>query len=626
MSQKLLWQKTRHSRLCFYGHLLFILILLPLLTDRVYAQSAVTMDGQLSIVVADDFENKRSELLYFLEPLQTDKTSQKPDQNYRLRFNGNPPANLKPGDRIRVAGTLSGNELMVAPGLSIQSLASPKAKVAAAPIVVGPRKVLAILVNFNDKVLPCTAPNIQGLLFTDIDSISNLYWESSYHNLSLTGDVVGPYTIPYSSASGECTTNYYNWSNAANILALDAGINFNNYIHIVYFFPTPATCYARGLGEIGPNPPIYRTKSWIFECSDWSDWVVAHELGHNLGMYHAATLTYEYGDASDPTGIPNSLRQNNGPHKVKMGWVPPSRVYDVTCSGTYKIAQLETEVPDIQVLRISKPDTNEYYYASYRVPTGFDTTLGSEYVNRTNIHRWHEPNPYDPKHTYFLAGLGDTEVFNDPVNGITVTQLNHDSNHSTVSISLANNLNTCTASATTTQTLTATLTFTQTATPSVTATVTQTLTASLTFTQTATPSVTATITQTEMATPTSTYTETVTVTKTPVATATATATHKPLQPFLDKVVTYPNPLREDTLTFYFYSDTGDSGTIRIYTVNLQCVQNIDLLNVSRGENFVTWNGKDFRGMDCANGLYYYSITIKRNSLPYSAWGKLAILR
>ncbi len=82
-------------------------------------------------------------------------------------------------------------------------------------------------------------------------------------------------------------------------------------------------------------------------------------------------------------------------------------------------------------LKIFKPDTNEYYYLSYRAPIGFDANPDTSYFHgRTSIHRWD-----GTRDTYLLSLLADGERFVDPVNEITVTQMSHAADRTTVQVS-----------------------------------------------------------------------------------------------------------------------------------------------------------------------------------------------
>jgi hypothetical protein len=220
--------------------------------------------------------------------------------------------------------------------------------------------------------------------------------------------VVGPFTVDYTSTE---SCSYYSWAYAADAAAQVSGIDLSGYNRRVYVMPSNV-CGWSGYGTFSGNP----SRAWIFRCDRAGAY--AHELGHNFGMHHASTPSAEYGDNSDVMGSTTAgLRQVNGPHKAQMGWIPPEQVRNVTASGLYDVAPLEVDPWDAlapQVLKIAKPDTNEYYYLSYRRPLGFDANLSSTYLEQLNIHRYKGSGTVP---TYFLDALGDGESFTDAING-----------------------------------------------------------------------------------------------------------------------------------------------------------------------------------------------------------------
>ena len=66
---------------------------------------------------------------------------------------------------------------------------------------------------------------------------------------------------------------------AADAAASASGFAVGAYDHVLYFMPNSPACDFGGLGEL----PGRRT--WSNGYLD--TWVIAHELGHNLGAHHA---------------------------------------------------------------------------------------------------------------------------------------------------------------------------------------------------------------------------------------------------------------------------------------------------------------------------------------------------
>lgn len=396
--------------------ILFFLIILPVLFCLTLTGSAkendvgtaVTITGELAVLVMDDFDKKTAKYSYHLKDLETNEV-------YNLNFTSHPSKKVKTGAVVTVRGKAVGNEIyLFADGESQIETVLP-----ATVLVAGEQKTIVIVANFLDQSVSCSASDIQDRLFTDPVNLSvdDLYQEMSFGQLWFAGQVAGPYTLNFDSASA---CNIAAWADAADAAALSGGINIGAYNRKVYVMPRSNPCGYIGVGTVGGNP----SRSWIFRC-DQGD-CFAHELGHNLGMNHAATLTDEYGDTSDIMGYGGfGLRQINAPHQDQMGWLNPVQIQAVVNSGTYSIAPLEldsTQAAAPQILIIPKPDTGESYYLSYRQTIGFDANLASTYYRGLNVHR-HKTD--SALRTYLLTVLADGDSFADSVNELTITQVNH---------------------------------------------------------------------------------------------------------------------------------------------------------------------------------------------------------
>jgi uncharacterized repeat protein (TIGR01451 family) len=389
--------------------------------DQLSGEGPVTVTGILTVLHGDDFANKRSKNFYYIKDSKTKET-------YQLRFAKKVPGHLRSGATVKARGRAKGGELYLALDESgqesLETLLPAQVKVA------GEQKTLVMVANFLDASLSCSVDSIEDLMFTDpVDnSVDDLYTETSFGEIWLTGQVVGPYTIDYTKD----VCNVEAWANAADAVAQAEGVDTGDYSRKVYVLP-PSACPGSGYGTVGGNP----SRAWIFTCH-LPD-VFAHELGHNLGMGHAATPSWTYGDTSDVMGLGGGpLRQINAPHKEQMGWLPPEQVAALTENGVYNIAPLELdpfEAPAPQALKIFKPDTNEYYYLSYRRPIGFDANLaGSRYLDHLNVHRYIGDG--SGSRTYALNTLADGESFIDSINNISITQISHSDAYVTVQVQM----------------------------------------------------------------------------------------------------------------------------------------------------------------------------------------------
>lgn len=377
----------------------------------------IDITGELTVLHGDDFEHGRGQYFYSVQDQAT-------GQQFDLHFPGTPPGHLKSGATVTVHGSGKGRDVyLAADSTGVQQVAP------GAVVVAGDQSTLVMVANFKDVAVSCPLSAVQDLMFTDptYKAVDDLYRETSFNGVSFSGQAVGPYTI---SAYSTDSCNPSAWADAADAAATAKGINVSAYARKVYVLPSTNSCGYSGLGQVGGTP----SRAWTFRC-DVAD-SYAHELGHNLGMNHSSTPTSEYGDTSDIMGYGGyGLRQVNAAHKEQMGWLPSQQVVAVTQANTYDIAPLEidpTQAQAPQTLKIAKPDTGEFYYLSYRLPTGFDSNLASGYVRHLTVHRYAGTGG----RTYFLQVLSDGGSYSDTVNGISFTQVSHTDSRVTVQVQL----------------------------------------------------------------------------------------------------------------------------------------------------------------------------------------------
>ena len=350
----------------------------------------------------------------------------------RLQFTGAGPQ-LQSGSRVRVRGVPKGDALVVesnANGLVVEAAALADTS--------NVQRTAVILVNFTDKALqPYTTEFARQVVF---DATSNWDLENSHGQTSLEGNVFGWFTIPMASTT--CDTTKI--ASLGKTAATNAGISLSGYTRFVFAFPSTSACTWWGWGQIGGSP----TNAWV--NGSFALRVVAHEMGHNLGLYHAQSLdcgaapigtsctSDPYGDVLDTMGG-TSINHFNAFQKERLGWIgatgqPP--VVTVTQSGTYWLDPYETDGGTAKALKIRKSGSNgsrTFYYVEMRRGLGADSAMrtSANLMNGVVIHTGTENNANSsflldmtPETTSFAdAALAVGRSFGDASARVTITPL-----------------------------------------------------------------------------------------------------------------------------------------------------------------------------------------------------------
>lgn len=352
----------------------------------------VQLDGQIEIV-HQDFPDGHGKFVFTLK--QADGT------RVPMKFAKHPPTHLLTGEHVRANGQLLGGNLLLYSGNSNVSKTGGGGTTGGGttssipvPNTFGTQSVLVILVNFqDDPVQPYTAADVQNAFFNTANSF---FMENSYQQTSLSGTVVGWYTMPDSVT----TCNINQIATDAQNAAVTAGVNLSSYTRYVYFFPQDYACAFAGASNVGGNP----SQSWINGTVDTH--VIDHELGHAFGLWHSHLLdcgttattcsngnVVEYGDPLDTMGVPQTASADyNAFQKERLGWLnygaSPS-IQTVTTSGTYTINPYELGGPGpnaLKVLQSTDPTTGAktWYYLEARQAIGFDSFLSSTFSYTQN--------------------------------------------------------------------------------------------------------------------------------------------------------------------------------------------------------------------------------------------------
>lgn len=353
-------------------------------------EQAITTTGQLTVYHFDDFARKESHFEYSLK-----------SNSLKYSLYPTTPIEMTSGAQVRVSGYQLGGVLVAntaGPSFSVISSGPP-------PDAIGDQKTLFLLINFsNSNSPPFTLAQAKDIIFNG--QMQKFYAEASYGKESFSGDVYGWFTLPRACDGSGCITPWLGSDLETENLILNNKIDLSKYSRVVFLINSIQggggwSSVGRGLVTLSNGSQYTLSQSVILSMSTDSgnflnfpfafsplDYVLAHELGHALGVMHANSwdclvgqtvygkdcVHWEYGNTFDVMGSSNASLHFNGFYKTLYGWLDSASTLNITQSGIYTLKPLEQTL-GLRVAKIQPRDASSPYYVEYRQGVGFDGAL-----------------------------------------------------------------------------------------------------------------------------------------------------------------------------------------------------------------------------------------------------------
>ena len=345
-----------------------------------------------------------------------------------VAFPGRGPRRLS-GAKVTLTGTRRGGVLVMAtstPGTDLRVLdraagSSPAGESVQLAATAVAKTFAVVLINFtNLTTQPWTKSTVQDAVTGPTSSLKAFYEEESKGRMTVGATVYGWYTIDAKTTGCDWRT----WHTLGWNAATAAGVNLSAFTNVIFIWPRTSDCGFAGVGYV---PGAYTYINGYLDTQ-----VLAHEVGHNLGLGHANARNCVVGgtrvtiaaDASctsqgyaDPfsTMGNKAARHNHGSQLGELGWLDASQKVVGTPGNTYTISPY-FGTGAVKLVRIPRGD-GSFFDLDFRVAYGsFDNyAAGSPPVSGVTIRLgWGTASPTgSPKPTELLDATPATTDLKD---------------------------------------------------------------------------------------------------------------------------------------------------------------------------------------------------------------------
>lgn len=301
-------------------------------------------------------------------------------------------SHLKANQPVTVQGYEVGKQILVM-GSTGGTITSGTAS-QAAPIL-GAYNVAVMVAYFSDTTNPFSMSQIQGAFSGNAGhDVESFYSQVSYGQASIVPSFYGPYQLSITQASGCANPSY-----ASSLLMQQASssVTYANFRSLVYVLDCTNFSDQASVGAFPVSTPqgtVTAGSAWITLTSNADSQTYIHELGHNMGLYHAnasqcpppvqfatnGCQNLEYADPYDSMGAPPQGKEAgfDAWHRSELGWLSGTTMPTITHPGTftYSLAPIEASSPTGPVaLYIPRGNTGNGFTVEYRQPAGIDTWM-----------------------------------------------------------------------------------------------------------------------------------------------------------------------------------------------------------------------------------------------------------